>query len=402
MPTSTVTWESPLCPFQIEFAADKLEEIRLAVTDAFYALPRGGIETGGVLFGHRMGGRIIIQDYRIAECEHLTGPSFQLSERDLEGMARLLTQAKSEGLEALGWFHSHTRSEIFLSPQDLEIHERFFPQPWQVALVLRPANLQPLRAGYFFRGANGEIEAAESAQEFVIEPLPESAPDVVRVDQPLNGNVPLGHARRLPEPEPEPELDPEPDYADETAYSTIPAKRGYGVWIAALVALLSIAAAAYVTRGQWMPRPADLIKLEASEAEGKLLLRWDGNAPPIREANSGTLHISDGGHISDIPLDPVRLSRGFYLYARQSEKAFARLTIFRSGKPPIEDATSFSGPVIPPVPTEAELAAQHRAEEAQKSQEKMKTDLANQASRNKQLQRAVKDLRDQIQQQQKP
>ena len=36
----------------------------------------------------------------------------------------------------MGWYHSHTRSEIFLSDADLEIHNRYFPEPWQVALVL--------------------------------------------------------------------------------------------------------------------------------------------------------------------------------------------------------------------------------------------------------------------------
>ena len=61
------------------------------------------------------------------------------------------------GLRPVGWYHSHTRSEIFFSDADLEIHKHFFPEPWQVALVMKPHTFQPTRAGFFFREADGVI-----------------------------------------------------------------------------------------------------------------------------------------------------------------------------------------------------------------------------------------------------
>jgi proteasome lid subunit RPN8/RPN11 len=422
MVSPAVKWEAPSCPFQIEFAAGKLEEVRLAVTDQFYALPRGGLEIGGVLFGSREDNLLRIEDYRMIECEHLTGPSFILSRNDREGLERLLAETAKEGLTPLGWFHSHTRTGIFLSAQDLEIHQRFFPEPWQIALVLRPANLEPTRAGYFFRAASGEIASESCVREFVVDPPPEGdfeKPSLhsVREKVPVNGAHRPTVAKKVEAATPAPRVAPpapqapppppeikaaaeEPPPLPSFAPPPEPAPQRSGlVWIAAAFAVLSLSVAGFMTRDQWMPKGSPPLKLEASEVDGKLLLRWDTNAPAMRDAASATLEIRDGSKQSSIPLDPVRLGRGFYLYARESENTFVRLAVSRTGAGPVETTAAFSGPLAPHVPTPEEIEAQRRATEAKKLQDKMKTDLDNQTNRNRALQRAVRDLRDQIEQQ---
>ncbi len=40
----------------------------------------------------------------------------------------------------VGWYHTHPRFGIFLSPQDIFIQENFFSQPWQVAFVIDPVS----------------------------------------------------------------------------------------------------------------------------------------------------------------------------------------------------------------------------------------------------------------------
>jgi proteasome lid subunit RPN8/RPN11 len=149
-----------------------LDDIRLSVVDAFFRAPRGGVEIGGVLLGALDGNRLRITGYAPLDCEHAFGPSFTLSERDQERLAELLKSAVPPGLRAVGWYHSHTRSEIFFSGPDLEIHQRFFPEPWQVALVLRPHTFQPTRAGFFFREQGGSIQGEASYAEFTLDPLP--------------------------------------------------------------------------------------------------------------------------------------------------------------------------------------------------------------------------------------
>lgn len=166
------SWQTPLCPFTIDFEPGKLEEIRVAVVDAFYAVPRGGVEIGGLLYGKRSGSTLEIVDFRKIETEYLTGPSFDLSANDRAGLRKLLaeTKFKDPSIQPVGWFHSHTRSGIHLSPKDLELYREFFPDPWQVALVLRPEKLGSVQGGYFFRGPDGEVQADASALEFPLLP----------------------------------------------------------------------------------------------------------------------------------------------------------------------------------------------------------------------------------------
>src|SRR5262245_54031910 len=154
-------WTSATCPFRVEYAPRVLDDIRLAVMDAFFSLPRGGAEIGGILLGHRPGNRLLITDYAPLPCEHAHGPGFTLSPNDEEKLRKLMARARVDfpGLEPVGWYHSHTRSEIFLSEADLAVQEKFFPEPWQVALVLKPHTFLPMRAGFFFREAEGGIHS---------------------------------------------------------------------------------------------------------------------------------------------------------------------------------------------------------------------------------------------------
>jgi hypothetical protein len=86
------TWHVPECPFHIEWSAAVLEEIRIAVIEAFFSVPHGGTELGGVLFGTRHGDRLSILAYRALECEHALGPSFTLSEKDHGRLQALLDE----------------------------------------------------------------------------------------------------------------------------------------------------------------------------------------------------------------------------------------------------------------------------------------------------------------------
>ena len=69
-------------------------------------------------------------------------------------------------MEPVGYYHSHTREQICMSDDDMQLFNRFFPLPWQVALVVRPANLAPARAGFFFREPAGTVRTESSYREF--------------------------------------------------------------------------------------------------------------------------------------------------------------------------------------------------------------------------------------------
>ncbi|HLK65300.1 MAG TPA: hypothetical protein VKU19_17795 [Bryobacteraceae bacterium] len=167
------TWTVDECAFTIEYSLRALDDIRLAVVDAFFSLPRGGAEIGGILLGTHSSRVVTISDYLPLDCEHATGPSFVLSPRDHDKLAHMLAAARGNpgGLEPVGWYHSHTRSEINLTPADIEIHNRYFPERWQVAVVLKPHTFHPCRAGFFFRERDGSIHSSGSYQEVALDPL---------------------------------------------------------------------------------------------------------------------------------------------------------------------------------------------------------------------------------------
>jgi len=59
------------------------------------------------------------------------------------------------GRELVGWFHTHPRMGIFLSGYDVWLHQNFFPNPWQVALVIEPHSSQ---GGFFIRQPEGQFD----------------------------------------------------------------------------------------------------------------------------------------------------------------------------------------------------------------------------------------------------
>jgi proteasome lid subunit RPN8/RPN11 len=178
-------WRIPQCPFVIECSSAVLEQIRREVEDSSNAR-HGERETGGVLFGVQGLDRICILACKPLQSEHAVGPGFILSEKDQRRLAKLITSAATdpemEGLQALGWYHSHLRSKIFLSARDLQIHSRYFNAPFQIALVIRPESERPARAGFFFREPSGEMRTASSYEEFILETPPPEAP---KIEQPV-------------------------------------------------------------------------------------------------------------------------------------------------------------------------------------------------------------------------
>jgi proteasome lid subunit RPN8/RPN11 len=52
------------------------------------------------------------------------------------------------GKRIVGWYHTHPRMGIFLSHYDTWLHNNFFREPWQVALVVEPHSSL---AGFFIR-----------------------------------------------------------------------------------------------------------------------------------------------------------------------------------------------------------------------------------------------------------
>jgi len=63
-------------------------------------------------------------------------------------------EKRFEGERIVGWYHTHPRMGIFLSHYDTWLHNNFFPEPWQVALVVEPYSSL---GGFFIRQPDGSL-----------------------------------------------------------------------------------------------------------------------------------------------------------------------------------------------------------------------------------------------------
>jgi proteasome lid subunit RPN8/RPN11 len=462
--STTITWSVPECPFTVETSSRVLDDIRLAVMDAFFSLPRGGAEIGGILLGKFDNGLLIISDYAALDCEHAHGPSFTLSPPDEARLTQLLSAHANGpgGLRPVGWYHSHTRSGIFLSDADLEIHQRFFPEPWQVALVIKPHTFEPARSGFFFRQADGSVHASAAYREDVLEALPirqmpsgvpnalpnarpntlpnalptalpdavpnaldaslrRFRPDPVAVPVLVPATVPpvpppVAPEAAIPMPEPVAAELPVPKFLVESASSA-------GRWMVVgigIVASLGVLGAAFQIRQMWLPqvlaaiRPAlaaispapatpprpPALGLNTIDRAGQLQINWDGNSPSVRHASDAVLEITDGGPLpAAIQLDTAHLQAGSFTYARTAEKVDVKLIVHRNNGPDIREVTSFLGKLPDRKPTE-DPEAQKQREDMAKEADKMKADLTLQAAKTKKLEKDLQSMREELRQQQ--
>jgi proteasome lid subunit RPN8/RPN11 len=427
------TWNVAQCPFSIEYSTRVLDDIRLSVMDAFFSLPRGGAEIGGVLLGKFGEGRLTISDYVGLDCEHAFGPSFTLSPRDEGRLKELLEAAKAGGSGApVGWYHSHTRSEIFLSEADLAIHQRYFGESWQVALVLKPHTFLPMRCGFFFRDAQGSMQAASSVQEFSLDPMPmqtvptgavpraaeivESAGieagSVVPVEPaPENGSKIAAEAvaHAVPDGRKQPRIVEPPGFAEASAPSSF--QRWLKIVLAAGVGI-ALGAAGYQERDVWWPRLAGVfnpagavvtyapIGLNTIDTDGQLQIRWDRNSASIRQASGARLSITDTGpNAREIQLDPVRLQSGNFTYAREGESVTVLLTLDEPNGGQTHEVSTFLGKLPAPSGPADILEMRKQRDALTQEAARLRQQLAQEAETNKRLQKALDEARGQLQQQ---
>jgi proteasome lid subunit RPN8/RPN11 len=459
--TGLATWHTSQCPLRIEYAATLLDEVRIAVVDAFFSLPRGGAEIGGILFGTHQEGEVRILTFRPMECEHAMGPTFVLSDKDKARLGKQLEEWRLDpglhDMQVVGWYHSHTRSEIFLSELDLEIYREFFPERWQVALVLRPAGMKPTRAGFFFRAEDGSVHSSASFREFVlgfagpvtgatrdrgngsaraaeVEPAPPassaatqapaSAAPTEEIPVPQNGNTPVAAESREPSGPPAvPAAEPVPPERE-----TVPARRRVELttaiemrpadfvppaflvrpeakrprkWLwASLLLIASLGAAGFLTSRYWLPllTPSTNLHLQALDMQGQLRIQWDHASLASKDVQNGSLEILDGKAVTSVPLDKPRILSGSFQYVRRSEMVEVHLTV-QTVQGKLEEFTSFIGqpPARRENASDLERERQHSALAAEAA--RARGDLKKEEMRAIELQQALEKMKQELRRQ---
>jgi proteasome lid subunit RPN8/RPN11 len=398
-------WSVPESPVAIEYSLVVIEEIRHEVSEGFQRLSRGGIEVGGVLYGTRDGRTIRVMAMRPIACEHARGPGFVFSDKDRVALNEQLVRDKDdphlEGLLAVGWFLSHTRSEITLSDSDLEIYSIFFPAPWQVTMVVRPGRAGSMRAGFFVREADGTVKHERSYLEF-------NFPDRLAgiLDRPPEGARRERPERRNPSyyrESPAPAVPPEPVVLSGRDMPTLfqqsggpvdspaPHKRKW-LWLAVWFAVVMVGA--IVGLRYWMlGSTAEPISLAVVEREGQLQIEWNRNAKPVVSAVRGSLAIVDGAESKTMRLTPQQLATGRITYTRKSGDIEVRMTVEDANNAKVEEASRFLGRAPEPAASTQELAdLQRRRDQLESEVQRLRRENSDQAAKIQQLERTLRVL----------
>jgi proteasome lid subunit RPN8/RPN11 len=413
------SWSVPESPVTVEYSLVVIEEIRHEVAEGFQRLSRGGIEVGGVLYGTRDGRTVRILAMRPIACEHARGPGFLFSDKDRVALNEQLLRDKEDphlqDLISVGWFLSHTRSEISLTDSDLEIFSIFFPAPWQVTLVIRPGRGGTMRAGFFVREADGTVRVERSYQEFNfpdrLAGLLDRPPDRPARERPERpdraeqrvptyyraepGGAATGAAAapaRMSSPAgtvvAAPSFDPGPQLLPPQ-----PAKRKWP-WLLGW-ALLLVAAIVLGLR-YWMPSAQEPISLAVVERDGELQILWNHAAKPVANAVRGSLQILDGSDSRTVSLTPQALASGKFTYQRKSGDIEVRMTVENGDGAKSQEASRFLG--RPPVPAGTVAASgdlgelQKRREELEAEVERLRHENAAQSQKIQQLERTLRVL----------
>lgn len=380
------SWSAPEVSQAIEYPLEVMDEIRAAATEGLQKLARGGLEVGGVLFGVRRENGLRILTWRPISCEYALGPTLQLSERDRAELRRLIDSAPQdpdlEGLQPVGWFVSHTRSEILLARQDLEIFDGFFPQPWQIALVLRPTQGGVARAGFFVRETDGSLKSDSSYQEFTVTPLHRAA-------KLAEAPVPVAKERSNSRLKPEPAVlapampaiaraEPSPTaHVEPPLFRTLERSRNPRGWMWTLPVILGLIVAGLLVKQRYLVKENQTFFFHVYETGGTVQIEWDQNAAPVRNAHLGAIDVKDNGETKRYPLADEALHSGRMPYVRHGGDLEIRMTVYPVGFSPVQQFAHFldPGPIAQPgaTPEIEQLRKERDQLEAQVNQ--LKEDL---------------------------
>ena len=345
--TDVWRWESAATPVVVDLDLRVVDGLSAEAARGLGAVPRRGVEVGGVLLGVVGAGTpptVFIRQFEPVAIEYLHGPQFRLSDKDRQNfrlaMARLRHQ--SPDLRPVGFYRSDTGEALALTAEDLELMSEFFPQPQAIVLLIHPAVLKAATAAILVRDENGSFPADAPSETFPFR------------RRELTGGAsepPQGawnrHAHRA---DSEPAADPVPPAAAVAPISEVaeplaavfeppeaPRSRVRVAFAVLLLALLALGA----TAGDWYARrqaPAVsastllaedpyAVRLSAVQRENSVLVSWDRSARIIRSGERGRLTIAEGDQSKTVDLDATQLRYGSVLYRHVAPEIRFRLEI---------------------------------------------------------------------------
>jgi hypothetical protein len=312
-------WAVPGKPVAVHLRLDVVDRMAAEFLRGLGAVPKRGVEVGGVLLGAIEPGSsgspsvVRVDDFEPIPCSYVRGPSYLLTEDD-----RAIFDDVCKRRNPVGYYRSHTREGLTLGQEDRDLLDRNFLQPDQIALLVKPFADQPGVAGIFVR-EDGVYPGTTPLQ------FPFRRWEMTGEEPPAPPGPVVPEA---PKTESAPPIEPVP--AKESPLPTRPKSRT-GIWmVAAFVFLLLGVLLGYEASRITAPRRASdfAMSLAVARDGDNLMVRWNRESPAVRSASSGSLEIDDGGVVKRMELDRANLSGGSFIYRNMSQKVRFRLVVY--------------------------------------------------------------------------
>jgi hypothetical protein len=304
------------------------------VGEGFELLPKGGLETGGLLLGSIGSSELWIDEIEPVPIEHRWGPSYQLSDTETETFRKIIRSSHVQPTaRVVGHFRTHTRGEIAITSTDLTI-ATLPPAPVHFMLLIKGSKFEPRIARLFRKRGEDCVELLQFPLDFDPGKARRIVPQPAE-PRPAPIAEPLVAATSAPEPPPEP-LPEAP--LPEAPLPASPRSRGTVLVIGALILFLLVAVSAAL-RSRRTPTPAAELRLQARRSDQSITVSWDHSSPAVLQAASGVLTIQDGDSQRQIRFDPSQLRASNVVYVPQSPRVQFRLEVFR-------DRDHFSGEAV--------------------------------------------------------
>jgi len=349
-------------PFTVTYADGFLEDIRSAAAQRIQGAANDAEGLDAILFGVYEAGKVHISTWRAIPSDLLrTGDAPESALSRL--LADLDREAGLKGLLRVGWLRSRRQPLIRLSPEEESLHNRYFPHPWQLVLILKPRFFGPTRAGIFMRDASGSLNPNTPTSEFVIEPakavsrFPETARTAASIFERAHTKESTGASGFAPlavrplastapseAPVPLPRFLTNAERAGEAAGRPLWRRlpwRGF-----ALISLLTVIAAALsgmATRILFVPANEPSLELGLNVVGDVLQVSWSRSAPVIQNATGGQVRIVDGPAQRVLPLTRDGLLGGALVYTKASHDVEIRLIVEQAGGRKVEAAVRYLG-----------------------------------------------------------
>lgn len=173
-----VWWRRRGSPIAVRLRQPAMEALYREVMEGFNALPRRGMEVGGILLGVRNADSVTVEDFEPVISEHRLGPSYLLSDTDIEGLRESIDwfgSGSRANLSVVGFYRSHTRSEFSSTEDDEKLFAQHLPEGAGVFLLIKPLRQQTAVADFFF-WEDGRLREASTPLHFPFEGVAEETP----------------------------------------------------------------------------------------------------------------------------------------------------------------------------------------------------------------------------------